>query len=110
MKRPAPTSQLLADRAAFHAVRQRIGHQAAPLLLDLTDLTDLADDTTDGPTVEASLRDIATFASSSKDTVRRSLAQLERHRLIEHINADAGHFATPRYLLHLDVAGISLAA
>ena len=107
MNRPAPTGQLHADRAALHAVRQRIGHQAARLLLDLTDL---ADDTTDGPTVEASLRDIATFAASSKDTVRRSLAQLERHRLIEHINADAGHFATPRYLLHLDVAGISLAA
>ena len=50
MNRPAPTGQLHADRAALHAVRQRIGHQAARLLLDLTDL---ADDTIEGPTVEA---------------------------------------------------------
>ena len=107
MNRPAPTGRLLADRAALHATRQRLGHQSAQLLLDLTDL---ADDTSNGPIVEASLRDIASFAASSKDTVRRCLAKLERHRLVEHLNPDANRFATPRYLLHLDVASISIAA
>jgi hypothetical protein len=104
---PLPTGQLLADRGILHAMRKRIGHQSAELLLDLTDL---AEDTADGRIVEASLRAIATFAASSKDTVRRSLAQLERHQLIELLNPEANQFATPRYLLHLDVAGISIAA
>jgi hypothetical protein len=102
-----PTGRLVADRAALHIVRRRLGHQAAQLLLDLTDL---AVTTTDGAVVEASLREIATYAASSKDTVRRALAQLERHRIVEHLNADANRFETPRYLLHLDVAGITLAA
>jgi hypothetical protein len=104
---PTPTGRLLADRAVLHAMRRRLGHQSAELLLDLTDL---AEDTSGGRIVEASLRDIATFAASSKDTVRRSLAQLERHRIVELLNPDANRFATPRYLLHLDVAGISIAA
>ena len=102
-----PTGRLLADRAALRAIRRRIGHQSAQLLLDLTDL---AEETTDGRIVEASLRDIASFAASSKDTVRRSLARLERHQVVELLNPNAGRFATPRYLLHLDVAGISIAA
>ena len=102
-----PTGHLLADRAVLHAIRRRLGHQSAQLLLDLTDL---AQATVDGPIVEASLRFIADFSGSSKDTVRRSLAQLERLHLVEHLNADANRFATPRYLLHLDVAGITLAA
>ena len=107
MIRPAPTGRLLADRAALQAIRRRIGHQSAQLLLDLTDL---AEETADGRIDEASLRDIASCAASSKDTVRRCLAQLERHHLVELINPDASRFATPRYLLHLDIAGISIAA
>jgi hypothetical protein len=42
---PVPTGQLLADRGVLHAMRKRIGHQSAELLLDLTDL---AEDTADG--------------------------------------------------------------
>lgn len=88
-------------------MRRRLGRQSVELLFDLTDL---AEDTADGRIVEASLRDIASFAASSKDTVRRCLAQLERHRLVELLNPNTDRFTTPRYLLHLDIAGISIAA
>ncbi len=107
MTATTPTGTLRVDRAVLHAIRRRLGVQSAQLLLDLTDL---AESTSDGPIVEASLRAIADFSGSSKDTVRRSLGQLERLHLVEHLNADAHRFATPRYLLHLDVAGITLAA
>ena len=65
MIQPTPTGRLLADRAALHAIRRRIGHQSAQLLLDLTDL---AEETTDGRIVEASLRYIASFAASTTGT------------------------------------------
>ena len=102
-----PTGHLTADRATLHRIRHRIGHQAAQLLFDLADL---AQPSVDGFVIVASLRDIATSSASSKDTVRRCLAQLIRHRLIERIGDTDNRFATPRYLLHLELAGISVAA
>ena len=107
MTTPTPTGRLTADRATLHAMRHRLGHQSAQLMFDLADL---AQPTAEGLVIEASLRDIAAFAASSKDTVRRSLDRLTRHRLIERLDMNDDRFATPRYLLHLDVAGISVAA
>ena len=106
MTTPTPTGRLTADRATLHAMRHRLGHQSAQLMFDLADL---AQPTAEGLVIEASLH-IAAFAASSKDTVRRSLDRLTRHRLIERLDMNDDRFATPRYLLHLDVAGISVAA
>ena len=38
MNDPSPTGRLLADRAALRAMRRRLGHQSAQLLLDLSDV------------------------------------------------------------------------
>ena len=104
---PVPTGHLTADRRILQLIRRKLGHGPSDLLFDLADL---ATQTPDGLIVDTSLRDIAAFAGSSKDTVRRSLDRLQRHRLIELLPGPDNQFANRRFLLHLDSAGITLAA
>ena len=101
------TGRPLSIAPEFRGWRHRLGPNTAEILFDLIDL---ATATPDGLVLCLPLRTIATAAGTSKDSVRRTIRHLEAARILERLPGDDGPLTTRTYLLHLEAAGITVAA
>ena len=102
---PAVTGRRLTLQPEFRLWRHRLGPAATWLLFDLIDL---ATPTQHGHVLAQPLRAIATAAGASKDTVRRTIRNLEAAGVLEQIQLGLNPLDLRAYLLHPAVIGITI--